>query len=153
MHSHTFNAASHSFPTRSPSELQAEESQFGGGPNLPIAVAASNSPARSGVLAVGVWLAASAFLGHQPIDLVIQSVILGSMLAAAVFWRAGQRVMQLLSIGAGAWLLTSSFFAPYATGWAFWNNEFCALALLGLSFARNLGHRSESQSMLSSGWN
>jgi hypothetical protein len=105
------------------------------------------------VLAVGVWLAASTFLGHQPVDLVIQSLVLGLMLSAAVFWRAGQRAMQLLLIGAGAWLLTSSFFAPYATGWSFWNNEVCALALLGLSFARNLGYRSEPQSLLSAGEN
>jgi hypothetical protein len=151
MHSQTFNA-SHSFQTRAPSEVQAEESHFGGGQTFPITVAPSNSPARSGVLAIGVWLAASAFLGHQPVELVVQSVILGLTLSAAIFWRAGQRAMQLLLIGAGAWLFTSSFFAPYAIGWSFWNNEFCAIGLLALSFARNLGYRSEPQSMLSSGW-
>ena len=151
MHSQTFNA-SHSFPTRAHTELQAEESHFGGGQTFPIAAAASNSTARSAVLAIGVWLAASVFLGHQPVELVIQSLIVGAMLSAAIFWRAGQRVVRLLLIGAGAWLFTSSFFAPYTTGWSFWNNEFCAVALLGLSFARNLGYRSEPQSMLSSGW-
>jgi len=150
MHSQTFSA-SHSLPNRAPSELQADESHFGGGETFPIAVAPSNSSARSGVLAIGVWLAASAFLGYQPVELVVQSMILGVALCAAIFWRAGQRAMQLLMIAAGAWLLTSSFFAPYATGWSFWNNEFCALALLGLSFARNLGYRSEPQSMLSAG--
>ena len=150
MHSQTFNA-SHSFPTRPPSELQAEESHFGGGQTFPISVAPSNSPARSAVLAIGVWLAAFAFLEHQPVELVIQSVLLGLMLSAAIFWRAGQRAMELLLIGAGAWLFSSSFFAPYATGWSFWNNEFCAIALLALSFARNLGYRSEAPSLLSPG--
>jgi hypothetical protein len=151
MHSQTFDA-SHSFPTWTQSELQVEESHFGGGQTFPIAVAPINSPARSAVLAIAVWLAACAFLGHQPVELVVQSLVVGATLSAAVFWRAGQRTVQLLLIGAGAWLFTSSFFAPYANGWSFWNNEVCAIALLGLSFARTLGCRSEPQSMLSSGW-
>lgn len=152
MQTETFNAASHSSSPRPPSELLAEESHFGSGQTFPITVAASNSPARSGVLAIGVWLAASAFLGPQPVELVAQSVALGLLLCGAIFWRAGQRALQLLLIGTGAWLFTSSFFAPYSTGWSFWNNEVCAIALLGLSFARNLGYRSQPHSMLSSGW-
>lgn len=152
MNTQTFNAASQPFATRAQSELQAEESRFGGGQAFPITGAPSSSLARSGVLAIGVWLGASAFLGHQPVELVAQSLVLGLALCAAIFWRAGQRVMQLLMIAAGAWLFTSSFFAPYATGWTFWNNEVCAIALLGLSFAKNLGYRAEPQSMLSSDW-
>jgi hypothetical protein len=151
MHTQTFNAASHSFAARAPSELHAEESRFGGGQTFPITVAPSNSPARSGVLSLGVWLAASALLGHQPVELIVQSTLLGLLLCAAVFWKAGQRAMRLLLIGAGAWLFTSSFFAPYATGWSFWNNEACAIAMLALSFARNLGYRSEPPSLLGSG--
>jgi hypothetical protein len=152
MQTQTFNTASHASLPPAPSELQAEETRFGSGQSFPITVAPSTSPARSGVLAIGVWLGASAFLGQQPIELVAQSVVLGLLLCAAIFWRARQRAMQLLLIGTGAWLFTSSFFAPDATGWSFWNNEICAVALLALSFARNLGYRSEPHSMLSSGW-
>jgi hypothetical protein len=97
-------------------------------------------------------MAASGFLGTQPFELILQSTVMGLCLCAAITWRVKQRAMRFLLIGAGSWLLTSSIFAPYATGWVFWNNELLAVVLLGLSFAKSLGYRVEPPSMLSSGW-
>ena len=94
----------------------------------------SSRPRLNGFLAgLGVWLAMSAFLWpHAPASLV-NSLIVGALLAA--FGLFADRSMPKLVFGAlGAWLALSTLAIVPRTGLTFWHNLVVGLLALVAAF-------------------
>lgn len=117
--------------------------------NRPVLVpTSSETPIRSLVLGLGVWLVATALLGPQHLELVLNTAAAGIAVCIAVLLRTHARAMRITLWAMPAWLAASSLVLPYGMSLALWNNLATTVALFALSFGADLGYQAEPRSFL-----